>query len=56
MKENVFRVVHSVLHILVEMSNKQGGRAEVVRNGKSFEVSEGMKTRTEETVIIFNEL
>ena len=55
MKESIFGAVHSVLHILVEMSNKQGGRTEDVRNDMSFEVSEGIKIRIENIVIIFNE-
>lgn len=43
-RESIFGAVHSLFHILVQMSNKHGSRTEEVRNDKSFEVSKGTET------------
>lgn len=44
-KKEHFGAINLVLHILVEMSNKQGCRPEEVRGNKSLKVSKGIETR-----------
>lgn len=52
-KKEHFGAVNLVLHILVEMSNKQRCRPKEVRGNKSFKVSKGIEIKNGEYSHVF---